>query len=84
MNKSNVKQFYDELHDKNDKYSGGEYNLSQLLSIKGLKSWLSKHQSSDLNIADVGCGKGIFLRDFTEMLARQYQINFRKMGIDLY
>ena len=83
MNKSNVKQYYDELHNKNDKYSGGEYNLNQLLSIKGLKSWSSKHQSSDLNIVDVGCGKGIFLRDFTDVLVHQYQINSHKIGIDL-
>ena len=79
----NVKQYYEKLHDKHDEYSGGEYDLSQLLSIKGLKSWLSKHRDSNLNIADVGCGKGIFLRDFTEVLTHQYQMNFYKIGIDL-
>jgi ubiquinone/menaquinone biosynthesis C-methylase UbiE len=80
---NSVKQFYDDLHDKNDKYAGGEYNLSQLLSVKGLKSWLSKYQGSNLNIADVGCGKGVFLRDFTAVLTEQYQMTFHKMGIDL-
>ena len=80
----NAKQYYEKLHDKNDKYSGSEYVLNQLLSIKGLKSWLSKHQSSNnLSIADVGFGKGMFLRDFTAVLTHQYQMNFHKVGIDL-
>jgi len=83
LNRNNIKQFYETLNNKHKKYAGGEYDLSQLLSIKGLKSWLSKYHGSNLSIADVGCGKGIFLRDFTEVLTHQYQINFHKIGIDL-
>ena len=84
MNKNNIKRFYETLNDKHKTYAGGEYDLSQLLSIKGLKSWLSKyHGSQTLSIADVGCGKGIFLRDFTALLTQQYKMNFHKVGIDL-
>ena len=79
----NVKQYYENLHDKNYKYAGAEYDLSQLLSIKGLKSWLLKHQNSNLKFVDIGCGKGMFLRDFTAVLNHQYQMNFHKVGIDL-
>ena len=83
MDKNSVKQFYEASNDRLKTFGGGEYDLSQLLSIKGLKSWLSKHRDSNLNIADVGCGKGIFLRDFTDVLAHQYQMNFHKVGMDL-
>jgi ubiquinone/menaquinone biosynthesis C-methylase UbiE len=65
-------------------YDDARYSLDKILLIEGFKTWVQKREKSTLNCADIGCGKGYFLRDLTETLHHRYQINFnRKVGIDL-
>ena len=56
----------------------GKYDLNRLCSIKGLQSWLLKHKTSTINIADIGCGEGIFLKDFTDRISQKWDIDFGK------
>jgi len=77
-----TKKFYDELYEKGE-YANSEYDLNRLCSIKGLQSWLLKYKDSTINIADIGCGEGRFLRDFTDTLRQKWDISTDKpLGID--
>jgi len=79
---SKMSQFYDESYEKGE-YSNSEYDLNRLCSIKGLQSWLLKHKTSTINVADIGCGEGRFLKDFTDRISQKWDIDFGKLlGVD--
>jgi SAM-dependent methyltransferase len=79
-----AEQFYPKLHTEDEEYSAGQYHMPSLLKHKVLGSWLKAYAGRSIRILDVGCGKGLFLRDFVRGVRSQHGItDFRTTGTDL-
>src|SRR5438093_6216991 len=74
-----AEQFYPELHAQDERYSAGEYHMQSLLSSRVLNEWLRGYAGRTLRILDVGCGKGLFLREFMKGITAQN--SFAKLQI---
>lgn len=80
----NVEPFYHKLHTQDQAYSAGEYHIKSLLSKHIIAEWAKTYQHRPLRMLDVGCGKGLFLRDFSAGLRQRWKIqNIQASGIDL-
>lgn len=78
-----VTTFYEGLHKMDKEYSGGDYHMKSLWSSGPLRTWASQ-QAKSLQYLDVGCGRGIFIRDFVQGLDERWNIKPKRvMGIDL-
>jgi SAM-dependent methyltransferase len=78
-----VKDFYEGLHEKDKQYSGGDYHMKSLWSSGALRDWAGR-QGESLRYLDVGCGRGIFIRDFVQGMEQSWNKKpARVMGIDL-
>jgi 2-polyprenyl-3-methyl-5-hydroxy-6-metoxy-1,4-benzoquinol methylase len=81
---SQAEQFYPGLHEQDAKYSAGEYHMASLLSHGVLNDWLANYAGRNLRILDVGCGKGLFLRELTNHLRTRSRIKGLEVtGTDL-
>ncbi|HMJ64575.1 MAG TPA: class I SAM-dependent methyltransferase [Candidatus Binatia bacterium] len=79
-----AEQFYPELHAHDEKYSAGEYHMPSLLNHRILNQWLTNYNGKNLRILDVGCGKGLFARDFVNGIRSRSQIkDIEVTGTDL-
>jgi ubiquinone/menaquinone biosynthesis C-methylase UbiE len=78
-----VTHFYEGLHQTDKDYSGGDYHMKSLWSSSALRNWAAR-QAKTMRFLDVGCGRGIFIRDFVQGMDERWQIKpARVMGIDL-
>lgn len=78
-----ARKFYEERHTK-DNYSAGSYDVEALLAQACIRRWAETSSGSDLSILDVGCGKGLFLKQFIELLYRKWSVKFACVtGVDL-
>lgn len=84
MKTEGTQTFYSKLHSADQSYSAGEYRLSSLLSLKPVKRWYQSKSDSTIRFLDVGCGKGLFLRDliYASKSAWGYK-DFQATGIDI-
>ncbi len=74
--------FYQGLHKTDGIYSAGTYHMESLWASRVLQNWVRGRQG--LRILDVGCGKGLFLRDFVRGLEQRWRVKpGRIAGIDL-
>ncbi|MGA2867776.1 MAG: class I SAM-dependent methyltransferase [Verrucomicrobiota bacterium] len=82
---SHAEEFYPKRHAKDQTYSAGEYHMQSLFSQRVLKDWASHYNNdgSPLRMLDVGCGKGLFLRDFAAGLRQRGVKTIQATGIDL-
>lgn len=85
---NHAEQFYPELHTNDPVYSAGEYEIPPLLSLGAVDMWATtwKKGESDtpLQMLDVGCGKGLFLRDFANGVRSKWGVTkIQATGIDL-
>lgn len=63
-------------------YSGGDYHMKSLWSSGALRDWASR-QEKTLRFLDVGCGRGIFIKDFVQGMGQRWNVKpARVMGID--
>ena len=75
--------FYQRVHNARPDYSGSTYDLKDLMSTRPFERWLGRQAGRRVNVLDVGCGKGYFLRDFRlEAEHRQLAVE-RTVGLDL-
>lgn len=81
MNKA--EQFYPELHSANKEYSAGDYKVSSLVKMRAVGQWAEGCQNRTVRLLDVGCGKGLFLRDFSKELRSRWKHNIEATGVDL-
>jgi 2-polyprenyl-3-methyl-5-hydroxy-6-metoxy-1,4-benzoquinol methylase len=80
----NMKDYYEKLHNNGKEYSAGVYDIKQLLNIRCVKEWVANHTDTSVKVLDIGCGKGVFLRDFIETLKSEYSVSCNSaIGIDL-
>jgi ubiquinone/menaquinone biosynthesis C-methylase UbiE len=78
-----VADFYEDLHKTDKEYSGGTYHMKSLWASRPLHTWASR-QTKTMRFLDVGCGRGIFIRDFVQGVDQHWQIKpARVAGIDL-
>jgi SAM-dependent methyltransferase len=79
-----AEQFYPARHALESHYGASEYHLKSLFSVPALRAWGSARAGKPLMLADVGCGKGLFLKEFTQEVRRRWQIQeIEATGIDL-
>jgi ubiquinone/menaquinone biosynthesis C-methylase UbiE len=79
-----AEQFYPKLHAADESYSAGEYHMASLLSLGVVTRWARAYQSQPLRMLDIGCGKGLFLRDFANGLRSRCGVKtIKATGIDL-
>lgn len=58
--------------------------MRTLLSQRAVDAWAREHSGQKVLLADIGCGKGRFIRDFTQALRNQWNIsNMEITGVDL-
>ena len=76
--------FYQDLHKAEQTYSAGSYYYPSLYSSAALKRWGEGRKGGSIRILDVGCGKGLFLRDFLAGLKAAWSLQpSRVTGLDL-
>jgi SAM-dependent methyltransferase len=76
--------FYSELHAAEATYGGGTYHMPSLLRTAALRRWVGRVGQRPLRLADVGCGKGLFMRAFTSALRGRWNLTpGRVAGVDL-
>ena len=87
---SQAEKFYPKLHAADPDYSAGEYRIDSLLSLPAVKHWARSFETSaktnqlPIRMLDVGCGKGLFLRDFAAGIKSKWRVNnIQAAGIDL-
>ncbi len=74
--------FYQSLHQNQQEYSAGTYCMKSFWSSRALQTWLKGRKT--IKILDVGCGKGLFLRDLVQGLDQKWHSKpVRITGIDL-
>ncbi|HEU6448129.1 MAG TPA: class I SAM-dependent methyltransferase [Verrucomicrobiae bacterium] len=77
-------KFYQTLHKNEQSYSAGDYCMDNFWSCRPIRQWLEKRKGRSIQILDVGCGKGIFTRDFVNGVKNRWNIQpTRITGIDL-
>jgi ubiquinone/menaquinone biosynthesis C-methylase UbiE len=75
-------EFYQGLHKTDKEYSAGTYHMASLWSSSALQSWIRTRKT--IRLLDVGCGKGVFLRDFVKGIGLRWQVKPSCVtGIDL-
>lgn len=76
--------FYNTLHSEEKTYSGASYRMDSLWSSRPFVRWIAEIKTKPLRVLDVGCGKGIFLRDFINGLNSNWNIRpSRVTGLDI-
>jgi 2-polyprenyl-3-methyl-5-hydroxy-6-metoxy-1,4-benzoquinol methylase len=63
---NHAEEFYPKLHAADKEYSAGQYHMKSLLESSVVKKWGANYRARTLRLLDVGCGKGLFLRDFAQ------------------
>lgn len=61
---NHAEEFYPKLHATDAVYSAGEYHMKSLLGLGVVRKWGESYRGRAMRLLDVGCGKGLFLRDF--------------------
>ncbi len=76
--------FYSGLHAREKTYSGATYYMKSLWSSRALRDWAARVQGRPVRLLDVGCGKGICLRDFVRGISAHWQLApTRLTGLDI-
>ncbi len=81
---NHAEQFYPKLHAKDQSYSAGEYHVKSLVALRVVENWAQTFNGRPVRMLDVGCGKGLFLRDFTSGIKQRYGVQaVQAAGVDL-
>jgi SAM-dependent methyltransferase len=77
-------KFYQTLHKEEQTYSAGSYCMDAFWSCRPMRQWLEERKDKSIRILDVGCGRGVFTRDFTSGIKTKWNIqSSRIVGLDL-
>lgn len=77
-------EFYEGLHAEEKSYSAATYHMKSFWSSRAINGWAAEVKSGPVRVLDVGCGKGIFLRDFTTGARQRWGLQISKInGLDL-
>lgn len=79
-----VKDFYENLHRTEASYSAGVYDMAALFGNRAFQEWARRHQGRANRLLDVGCGKGLFIRDVVREVSNRWSLQLEKIvGLDL-
>src|SRR5260370_18546240 len=67
-------EFYEGLHSTHKDYSAGTYNFKPLFASRALRQWAQSKAGAAIRFLDVGCGKGLFLREIVVGLQQRWDI----------
>jgi len=82
---NHAEQFYPKLHQTDKVYSAGTYHMPSLTRQRVIRDWASTFRQRPLRMLDVGCGKGLFLRDFSKILQQQDGVKeIKAAGVDIF
>jgi len=77
-------EFYEGLHSTQKDYSAGTYNFKPLFASRVLRAWAQSKAGNPIRFLDVGCGKGLFLREMVSTLKQRWNLEpARVTGLDL-
>jgi SAM-dependent methyltransferase len=81
---NHAEQFYPSLHAADKSYAAGDYNMESLLGLRVVQDWAKARPDREIRLLDVGCGKGLFLRDFAGALRKRWAARqVHAAGVDL-
>jgi ubiquinone/menaquinone biosynthesis C-methylase UbiE len=81
---NHAEEFYPKLHATDQVYSAGEYHMKSLLGLRVVVQWGQSFRGRPMRLLDVGCGKGLFLRDFAAGMRQRCGVSeIRAAGIDI-
>lgn len=79
-----LKDFYNNLHTTDGNYSAGDYSMENFWACSPLRRWFDTRRGQRIRILDVGCGKGLFTREFVRGIKSRWDIDpARISGLDL-
>lgn len=77
-------EFYTNRHGAEKGYSGAVYYMKSLWAARELEKWARENKGDPIRLLDVGCGKGVFLRDFVQGLKSRWDIQPASItGVDI-
>src|SRR2546426_6646919 len=77
-------EFYAGLHSTQREYSAGTYNFKPLFASRVLSGWARSKRGGAIKMLDVGCGKGLFLKEMVEALKSRWNVPAARItGLDL-
>jgi SAM-dependent methyltransferase len=77
-------EFYEGLHSTHKDYSAGTYNFKPLFASRALRQWAQSKAGAAIRFLDVGCGKGLFLREIVAVLQQRWNVGAARItGLDL-
>lgn len=81
---NHAERFYSGLHAADKEYSAGEYHMESLLGLRVVRDLAKNCTEHKIRLLDVGCGKGLFLRDFANALRQRSAVKqVQAAGVDL-
>lgn len=81
---NHAEKFYPGLHAADKEYSAGEYHMESLLGLGVVRDLAKDFGGHGMHLLDVGCGKGLFLRDFANALRQRWGVKqVQAAGVDL-
>jgi SAM-dependent methyltransferase len=79
-----AEKFYPELHKAEATYSAGTCHMESLLSHGVIDEFARQYRGKTIRLLDVGCGKGLFIRDFVRALRERWSLDkIEVTGTDL-
>ncbi len=81
---NDLRDFY--MHEKarDLTYAAGQYDVKALLSRRPLRQWVKAHcRGEGVRVLDVGCGRGVFLRDVVNLISERGVSISQIAGVDL-
>ncbi len=83
MEQLNLAAFYGNKNTPDFSYAGGEYDTSKLLGLEPVRAWMNARRDQPVTVADIGCGRGVFLVDITKQMLARYNVACgRAIGVD--
>jgi len=77
-------EFYAGLHSTQKEYSAGTYNFEPLFASRVLSGWARSKSEGAIKMLDVGCGKGLFLKEMVQALKNRWNVSAARItGLDL-
>src|SRR5438445_11698960 len=73
-------EFYEGLHSAQKDYSAGTYNFKPLFASRALRQWAQSKAGAAIRFLDVGCGKGLFLREIVAGVQQRWNVGAARMS----
>jgi 2-polyprenyl-3-methyl-5-hydroxy-6-metoxy-1,4-benzoquinol methylase len=81
---SDLTEFYTREKANDPAYAAGSYDVRALLARRPFQEWVKKHRGGTrVRVLDVGCGRGVFIKDMVTLLGERGVSVSQVVGVDL-